>query len=257
MAVRTATIDVIGNCQNRCSFCYNKEKKGALNLEKFKTIIEAHPSLERINIGGGEPFLNQQLPHMVGFLLLKGLRTDISTNCLVHPRKIILLGKMIPELLAIQVNFPAVEEKAYDSITGTSGGFGTFIDNIKTLAATDLKVRLRLTLCRENIKQLGPAAAFAKDVQLPLYVELAVPLEGIKARILTPAEAEGAYFLLLGHKLMNRRIHIGWDEKTACPAVAAAYGLKLDKKKQCAAETGEKIYIDQFGRVAGCEFLEA
>ncbi|MEM4360158.1 MAG: radical SAM protein [Candidatus Bilamarchaeaceae archaeon] len=255
MAVKIATIDIIGDCQNRCLFCYNQAKKGKIEFGHFKKLIEGHLSLERVNIGGGEPTLNSDLPRMVEFSVSRGLRTDISTNGLIYPKETVELAAKFPELLGLQVNLPAAEEIAFDNITRTKGNFKTVLGNIGKLAASELKPRLRLTLCKENLGQIRPVALLAKDLRLPLYVELAVPAAGNEGHILSSKEVEDAYLTVLQLKLANLYIHHRWSaSRTNCPALAEAYGLMLEKSS-CTAANGDKLYMDSAGNKKGCEFL--
>ena len=225
-----------------------------MEFKDFKKMIESFSSLEQVNIGGGEPLLNRDLQKMVEFSVLKGIKTDISSNGLVFPDQLIELATRFPALVSLQINFPAAEESVFNDVTQTHGNFKILIDNIKKLAESELKPRLRLTLCKQNVGQIVPVATLARDLNLPLYIELAFPIREDKTYILSQKEVTDAYLMLLQMKMLYPRIYNEWDDsKTTCPLLAKAYSLEL-KGNCCAGTARENIYIDQTGHKKRCEF---
>jgi len=219
-------------------------------FERFKGIIETFPSLERVEIGGGEPLLNPALPGMVAHALSKKLRTDISTNCRIYPELIVRMDA--GELLSLQVNLPAGGEAEYDRITRTSGGFPIVMENIKLLATSGLKTRLRLTICKENAAQLEPVYHIAKALKLPLIVAPAIPVDGLE--ILGRDEMDDLFLRALLLRMAYKRMDFLWSyHETSCPEVAKAYGVAL-KPLACTSFNGEKMYADNAGNMKGCEF---
>ncbi len=254
MPVRSMTIDVTGKCQNRCRFCYTRDKESVMAFERFKGLVDGFPSLERVEVGGGEPLLNPDLSRMAAYLLSKKLRTDISTNGLIYPECIVRLAA--GELLSLQVNFPAGEENAYDLVTRTSEGFPTLLENVKRLAATGLRTRLRLTICPENASQLVPVFHIANGLNLPLIVAPALPVKGNPAQMLETDEIDELHMRAMMLKMRHRaRLDFLWSHgETPCPAVAKAYRLPL-RIMRCSADIGEKVHVDPAGIIRGCEFL--
>lgn len=253
--IRTATIDIIGRCQNRCTFCYNRNKKGTVDFAHFKDIVESLPSLERANIGGGEPFLNRHLLRMAIFALSRDIHVDISTNGLADPDKVSRLSVLFPGRVGLQINLPAADERAYNAMTRTEGNFGIAMKNIRRLALIQPGIRLKLTLCRENLDQLDAVCALSRELGIPLYIDLMLPAHGASAHLITAPEAMDAYMRILQMKMLQRQIYPNWSFAGAsCPVMAETYGFKL-KEGRCQAERGEKIYINADGSQRRCEFL--
>ncbi len=254
--VKQLTVDIIGKCQNSCVFCYNKQKEGRMSFASFKPIVESMPSLKRVDIGGGEPFLHTELVRITRFCLDHGLKTDISTNALIYPQEIMPLALQFPELLTLQASLSATEEQSYNNTTRTKGKFQLFLHNLKKLAKDLKNFRLRLTLCKENKDQLGPAALFAQELEVPLIVHLMLPINGNASHMLSKDEVEEAYCTLLLLKIAYPRIYPGWKNfsEADCPAVAEAYHLPLIGS-YCTASHGTKAYINSSGERRGCEFL--
>lgn len=258
--VKKAIIDIIDACPSRCKFCYNAlvlDRGRRMGFEKFKSLLEQMPKLERIDIGGGEPFANKDLPAMIGYAAGKGIHVDVSTSALVWSETVIAAGSLAGEKFGLQVNLPAGEGAAFDLITERKGHFALLLSNLPKLvsAVGAGKVRARMTLCGENLQQMGMVADIARSVGIPLYVEPALLVPGNKSTPIEKGKFFGISFFVSALSSAGYEIYYSDPEgKTGCPAFALTYGLKLEQGG-CTALVGESVHSGPDGNLRGCEFL--
>ena len=257
--VRIATIDINDACPSKCVFCYNFLNLKAMHVlpfSVFKDAVDKMPNLQRINIGGGEPFLHKELPVMLEYKLQKGVSTDISTSGIVYSEEVAGLAQKYGRLLGIQVNVPAGDAQSFGAITGHESNFAKLLSNLEKFAAWSAhsSARIRFTICQENASGLAQVAEIASSFNLPLYVQLYLPITGSQAHVLDDAGLEAVKFWIAAMKTSGRSIHI--DDyragKTGCSALALAYSIPL-QDGLCPAIRGERIYIDAGGNAKGCE----
>jgi radical SAM protein with 4Fe4S-binding SPASM domain len=81
----TAGIETNNTCNLHCSHCPTpnemKRKKGLMDLDTFKQIIDLNPELARIYLTNwGEPLIHPHIVEMVSYAHAKGKHTAITTN---------------------------------------------------------------------------------------------------------------------------------------------------------------------------------
>jgi len=150
-------------CNSRCLMCFNWQivnqaarELSLAEIEKFVGSIGTMPSL---TLGGGEPFLRQDLPEICEiFCRLAGTRKiAIPTNCLL-PETIISQAKKILTRcdikLKIVMSLDGVGE-VHDAIRGIEGNFEKFLETyraLRKLAEEDGRVQFSVntTICNRN-----------------------------------------------------------------------------------------------------------
>ena len=145
-------------CNLRCVHCYshsqNQEYSGELSTAQAERMIE---SLGRfgcpvILFSGGEPLLRKDLLHLVGRARACGLRAVISTNgTLITPEVAEQLGEA--GLSYVGVSLDGLEE-INDSFRGVKGSFSRALQGIRNCRAAGIKVGLRFTINRGNVRDI-------------------------------------------------------------------------------------------------------
>lgn len=133
------SIIITYRCNARCNMCdawrYPTKPSEEIGLD----IIEKLPNMFFTNITGGEPFVRQDLPEIVGILRKKSKRIVISTNGYFTDR-IIALCRRYPDI-GIRISIEGLA-KANDEIRGIPNGF-------------DRGLRTLLELRQMGIKDIG------------------------------------------------------------------------------------------------------
>ena len=116
-------------------------------------------------------------------------------------------------------------------------------------------LRLRMTLCRENMGEIGGLSNLAKRYGLLLQVEPMMLVGKIAAEPLDREELLGVKFYIEALRHGGARIQFEFSEAgEGCPVFAKTYGLPL-VGKNC-AEGKAREYIDAYGNAAVCTFLK-
>jgi MoaA/NifB/PqqE/SkfB family radical SAM enzyme len=154
------TLFLSERCNSRCISCdYWRNGRADLDLEAVRELL---PSLERLAtevvlISGGEPLLNPEWRQIAGLLGGRGLKLWLLTSGLSlakHAREVATLFD------AVTVSLDGTERGTYAAIRGVDA-FDVVCRGIRAAVATEVPVRLRVTVQRRNFREL------------PRFVELA------------------------------------------------------------------------------------
>jgi MoaA/NifB/PqqE/SkfB family radical SAM enzyme len=229
-----------------------------MGMQKFTGIVGAMPNLRRADISGGEPYCEQELPKMIAHLAGKGILCDVSTGGTAWREDVADEGKRAAAqgLFAIQISVPAITESVYDSVTATKGELLNLMENVGKFAmAFGEKARIVMTLCKENMGEIGNVSGLAKKYSLPLFVVPMMRAGGCSAIPLDVQELLRVKFFIESLRHGGARIHFSFSELgDSCPVFAKTYGLpKLEGS--CMGDKAH-AYIDAHGNVSGCTFLK-
>jgi len=259
-AVR-AEIDVNYICPRRCIFCCNSallKSEARMGLPKFIEVVGRMPKLARVDMSGGEPYCEPKLPEMIAYLAGKKIHCDVSTGGTVWRDDVADEGKraMKAGLFTLQISVPALTESVYDSITATTGGLFGLVENLGKFAEVfGSGVRIRMTLCRENIGEIGIVSELAKGYGIPLLVEPMILVGKSAASPLEVQELQRVKFYIKALRHGGARIHFDFSEAgDGCPAFARTY--KIPAVGECCAQREAHAYIDAYGNVSSCTFLK-
>ncbi len=106
-------VEITNICNLNCSFCSEtKRKKGALNVEEFKHIVEQiRPFTDYIYFHvKGEPLLHKNLEDFLKICYETGLKVIITTNGTLLNDKIDILKKYPPHRINISIHSALVNE---------------------------------------------------------------------------------------------------------------------------------------------------
>lgn len=145
-------------CQLKCRHCSAPAREASsneLSLDEIKKLLDelaANGTME-VTIGGGEPFLRQDLFPIIAHARSLGLNVLLSTTGLFVSR---VVAKKIVEvgLKSIRISFEGSTEKSYDYFRG-KGTYRRAVRGIKTLREVfDVPITLHTVLMRQNINEI-------------------------------------------------------------------------------------------------------
>lgn len=189
-------ISVTDRCNLRCTYCMPENgvppvpHSDILSYEEIAriTAICADLGVAHIRLTGGEPLVRPHVADLVSMLKkIPGIETvSITTNG-------ILLEDQLPALLAagldgVNLSLDALDGPLFEKITRRPG-LETVLSALEAvLQAPALKLKLNCVPTAENLSQLVPLAALARDNKLDVrFIEL-MPI-GLGATIPHPHEA--------------------------------------------------------------------
>ena len=149
-------------CNARCNMCKAWENPTKPSEEIGLDVIEKLPQMFFCNITGGEPFVRQDLPEIVGVLRKKARRIVISTNGFFTDR-IVSLCEKYPDL-GIRISIEGLK-KANDTIRGIPDGYNRTMKTLSKLREMGIKdIGFGMTVQDLNYKDLTVLYDMAKNL---------------------------------------------------------------------------------------------
>ncbi len=153
----SATIAVTYNCNARCQMCNIWRQPQGRNLS-LETLANLDGDLKYINLSGGEPFLNPELPEIIKFIKKNHPRANIiiSSNgyAIEMIRKAMLQILSLDPKVGVRVSLDGSREN-HDRIRGVDGMYDkatSCLEELEKIGVTDLGVGF--TIMDENAQDL-------------------------------------------------------------------------------------------------------
>ncbi len=145
-------------CNLKCIHCYSSSRnipyRDELTTEEGKVLIADLASFGSpvILFSGGEPLIRKDLPELAQFAVDRGMRAVISTNgTLLTPERIRTFRAI--GLSYIGVSLDGLKE-THDFFRGVPGTFERAIRGIRDSRDAGIKVGVRFTVNRHNVKDV-------------------------------------------------------------------------------------------------------
>jgi Fe-coproporphyrin III synthase len=151
-------------CNLRCTHCYSEsgpEQRGGLKLHQFSQLVEdaAAEGYGVLNLSGGEPFMDRDLPGQIAAARAAGLRVNVITNgTLLKPKLIERVASGI-DLVAVSLDGPPA---LHDRIRGI-GQFARTEAGLVALRASGVRFAIIHTARPASLKHLEWLVRFARD----------------------------------------------------------------------------------------------
>ncbi len=158
-------------CNLRCVHCYAQSKdieyKNELTTEQGKELIDdlAKFGAPVILFSGGEPVMRPDLPELAQYARSKGMRAVISTNGTLIDKK---MAKVLKEigLSYVGVSLDGMRE-TNDRFRGVKGAFDLALQGMRNCLAEDIKVGLRFTINKKNVKDVPAIFDLLEKEKIP------------------------------------------------------------------------------------------
>jgi mycofactocin radical SAM maturase len=143
------------------------DDRGELDLEQCRALIDELARMEvfQVNIGGGEPFLRDDILSVLAYCHQRGITTCISTN------GTLLTNSRVGELLRmgrhgdpvyLQVSLDGVRPETNDAIRG-GGTFARIMEGVELLAEWRYPaLSLNMVVTRLNVSEIAEFDALAR-----------------------------------------------------------------------------------------------
>lgn len=157
------------SCNLSCVHCYvNKEKRRELS---FKDISLGINKLKRlgslvINFSGGEILLREDFLRIALFAKRAGFAVKIFTNGTKINNSVIAELKKIKPLY-VEISVYSKTPRIHDNITKVSGSWGRSMEAVNNLTRNGLRVRLKCSLIKKNLKSFKETNNFFQSLKLP------------------------------------------------------------------------------------------
>lgn len=176
-------LDLTGNCNNNCMFCYI-EKEFYLDTEKAKSLIsKARERGEKhINFFGGEPTIHPNFFGLARYVKDQGLDFSLNSNLRLLSYREVAKRVMGFDPVLIQTSLHGHKPEVHDELTMTTGSFEQTVKGIKNLLELGYnpkRIIINTVITRQNLKYLKDIADFVlDDLKLPKTKFSFVEIEG-------------------------------------------------------------------------------
>jgi radical SAM protein with 4Fe4S-binding SPASM domain len=166
--------NITRECNLRCKHCYINAQRSShpeeLTLEEGIRFIDELAELEipMIIFTGGEPLASKNFFPFAYYAKAKKVRTALSTNGTLITHEVAKLLKSAGIGYA-GVSLDAADPEIHDKFRGVSGAWEMAIAGIKNAQKVGLKTGLRVTLNKENWKQLPALLDLAVKMKIPRF----------------------------------------------------------------------------------------
>lgn len=202
----SVTWEVTGRCNLKCVHCLSAAVADCdheLTSTEARKLIDELAQLEvfYLNMGGGEPFIREDILEILLYTMEKNIPVQISTNgTLIDRERADALEKI--KDLRIQVSLDGTSETINDRIRGR-GSYQKALAAMGLLAARNIALSLNFVVMRDNFHQLDEAYAFAQKHGATFRVSRLRPSGMARAKYikmhLQPQENKELYHWLQGH----------------------------------------------------------
>ncbi len=158
-------------CNLKCVHCYahaiEKPKEKELSTEQARAMIDDLAAFGSpvLLLSGGEPLMRKDLVTLARYAVDKGMRAVISTNGTLITRE------KAKELKDVGLSYVGVSldglEEVNDRFRGKKGAFRQAVEGIKNCREVGLKVGLRFTMSRMNVKEVPRIFDLLEEHNIP------------------------------------------------------------------------------------------
>lgn len=163
--------NITRRCNLKCVHCYahakDKSFEDELTTEQGLELIDdlAQFGVPVILFSGGEPLVRKDLPQLADYAVKKGMRAVISTNgTLINTRTAQTLKDI--GLSYVGISLDGMQE-VNDRFRGVKGAFNSALEGIKNCQAAGIKVGLRFTINKFNVKEIPHVFDLLEEMDIP------------------------------------------------------------------------------------------
>jgi MoaA/NifB/PqqE/SkfB family radical SAM enzyme len=249
--MRILNLGITSKCNLKCEYCY-QDKEGELSLEEITGLITKHKP-EQVWISGGEPGLHPDFNQILEAAMNHSKQVSISTNGSFLYDELMQVKEPERGKILLQVSLPVIDQAKYKEITGSNVSIDEVVKNINEYKKRFV-TGINIPVYDNNYPFLKETVAFARKLELPVRISLAIPIgRGKGISILNGKQMKELRHYVLEQRVYDKEIHFNMNNN--CPLLEEHYGLK--REGSCPGEANEKINIAPDKSVSYCEYLAA
>ena len=168
-------LTITNRCNLRCKYCSHFTSSGDVGqdlpkeewLQFFEELNQC--AVMSVCIQGGEPFYRGDLRELIQGIVRNRMRFSILSNGTLITDEMAAFLASTGRCDLVQISIDGSVPMTHDACRG-EGNFLRAIDGIKSLQKHDLPISVRVTIHRQNVRDLeGTAELLLKEVGLPSF----------------------------------------------------------------------------------------
>jgi len=170
---KSIDIEITNRCNLRCKYCSHFSSAGDVGMDLPKEEwLKFFEELDRcavmsITLSGGEPFLREDIFEIIDGIVKNRMRFTVLSNGTLITDEIAGYLASTGRCDGVQVSIDGSIPTTHDSFRG-EGNFRRAVEGIKNLQRHGVPVTVRVTIHRQNVRDLEDIARF-------LLEEMAIP----------------------------------------------------------------------------------
>ena len=241
-------------CNSRCIMCDTWQVQGEKTSEIRPADLETLPSMIRLNITGGEPFLRNDLSDILEVVRKKAKRVVISTNGFLT-KKILEVMKNYPDV-GIRISFDGIGD-THDRIRGVGKAHQRALATLKGLKELGIKdLGIAVTISDQNAKDLVPLFNLACEQGVELATAIlhnAYYFHKEDNEIVDKQVVEAEIMNLIREYLQSSHPKNWFRAYFTKGIIDQMYGKPRELK--CTMAT-DSFYIDPYGNIRPCNVMD-
>ena len=257
-----AELFLTDNCNLRCvsCACWRTTTREELTTAEWKDILDQLAALRmhKVNFTGGEPLLRRDAIEIMDYARSAGFRNlHLNTNAiLLRPTTLDQVLEAGVRSFNVSVDGP---REVHDRVRGRNGAFDRTRAHLENLVSArdrhHLKIRMNFTVMRDNVAFLADIAAFAQQVGVLLYLNLATDRTFLFRHADVTRETDvqqPALAAALGQLERLARADSRWLPRYSDLRYISRHFQDVVQKDVPCAESQLKLMIHSCGEIGGC-----
>ncbi len=178
-------------CNARCGFCdiWRDTSVGRGNEADIGTIRKNLTDVKRagavfVDFTGGEPLLYEDIPEALRAAKETGLRTTVTSNGILYPKR---AKELAGKIDILQFSLGGADKESHDSLRAVSC-FDRVIESVETARVLGEKPTFIFTVTDDNIDTLEDVIAFSRSLGVLLFINPCFSYPGVEG--LSPANTK-------------------------------------------------------------------
>jgi len=259
MAAESVNFDITDLCNLACEFCRVGAGEQYIEFQFFKELVERHPDVKLVGIGGGEPLLHPEFVRIVEYLLENERIVNLSTNLWEETERLEPFYGTPADKFTVQISLPASNRDLYREITKRDA-FDEVVENACKVK-DGLSTMVSCSVYQRNRDDVNNLIDFVNDeLGLLIKINLGYPVgraEGLA--ILTHDELLALAGTITAKRVERKRVvsGIGFSDQSCtdvivpCNYNAPCFGVNY----QAGTCLHDRIFYDAYGSQRKCEFM--
>jgi Fe-coproporphyrin III synthase len=241
-------------CNSRCIMCNTWQVQNDKAMEMRPKDLETLPSMVRLNVTGGEPFLKEDLGEILNVVKKKAKRVVISTNGFLTKKTLELMAHHRD--VGIRISIDGIGD-THDRVRGVAKAHKRALETLKGLKKIGIKdLGIAVTISDQNAKDLVPLYKLACEYEVELATAIlhnAYYFHKEDNMIADKAGVEADIKNLMREYLKSFRPKDWFRAYFAKGLIEHLHGKTRELK--CTMAT-DSFFVDPFGNVRPCNVLD-
>lgn len=186
LTYQVAAVEITDRCPCSCRGCFSGKSGKDMGYDEFERIVDKLPrTITRLEISGGEPFINPELPEMCAYSSTALVSPQIFTSGAVWDRQLVEEISKHIDAIKVTIKYPDGRD---DWFKLSTGAFNKATELLGLCRELNIKTFVQWVAERANIGCYQQMKGLASKLGAELLVYRLIPFDGDTTRAITRDE---------------------------------------------------------------------